>query len=107
VLYSFSVAWQSSEIVFSTKLGKHQNSAFALSQSFCIPASIPSAYSPQQTSRLDFAFSQAYIFHICFSVFTSNFDSQHSVSALLTTGSFFAYCSQKPQEANAEDKERV
>ncbi len=41
------------------------------------------------------AFSQAYIFHICVSFFTSNLESQHSTSALSTTGFFSTFCSQK------------
>ncbi len=69
---------------FCTQLCKPQNFAFALSQSFGIPSSLLFQHSPWQTSRLAFAFSQAYVFHIRVSFFTSNLDSQHSVSALST-----------------------
>jgi len=37
-----------------------------------------------------FAFSQAYIFHVSANFFTSNLESQHSVSALSTTNFFSA-----------------
>ncbi len=49
---------------FCTQLCKPQNFAFALSKSFGILSSLLSPYSPWQTSRLAFAFSQAYIFHV-------------------------------------------
>jgi hypothetical protein len=57
---------------FGTRLCKRQNFAFALSKSFGILSSLLSPYSPWQTSRLAFAFSQAYVFHIRVSFFTSN-----------------------------------
>ncbi len=79
----------------STQFRKHQNFAFTLSQSFGIPLSLLSPYSPWQKSRFDFAFSQAYIFHICVSFFTSNLNSQHSASALSATIFFSTFCSQK------------
>ena len=62
----------------STQFRKHQNFAFALSKSFGILSSLLSPHSTWQTSRLAFAFSQAYIFHIRVSFLTSNPDSQHS-----------------------------
>jgi hypothetical protein len=80
---------------FSTQFRKHQNFAFALSQSFGIPSSLLYSVSPWQTSRLAFAFSQAYIFHVCVSFFASNLDSWNSTSALSTIDFLSACCSQK------------
>ncbi|MEE9362064.1 MAG: hypothetical protein V3U92_05645 [Cellulophaga sp.] len=93
-LFSRSSLFQSLAIVrtffFCTQLCKPQNFAFALSKFFGILSSLLSPYSPWQTSRLAFAFSQAYIFHIRVSFFTSNLDSQHLTSALSTMNIFSA-----------------
>jgi hypothetical protein len=63
---------------FNTQFRKPQNFAFALSKSLGILSSLFSPHPTWQTSRLSFAFSQAYIFHIRANFFTSNLDSQHS-----------------------------
>jgi hypothetical protein len=81
--------------LFCTQFGKHPNYAFALSKVFGILSSLFSPRPSWQTSKLAFAFSQAYIFHIRVSFFTSNLELQRSTSALSTTGFFSTFCSQK------------
>ncbi len=77
---------------FSTQFRKLQNFAFALSKSLGILSSLFSPHPTWQTSKLAFAFSQAYFFHIRVNFFTSNLDSQYSVFALSTTIFFSASC---------------
>ncbi len=69
---------------------KPQDFVFALSKFLGILSSLFSPLHTWQTSKLAFAFSQAYIFHVRVSFFTSNFDSQHSASAPSTTDFFSA-----------------
>ena len=64
---------------FCIQLCKPQDFVFPLSKFLGILASLFSPLQTWQTSRLAFSFSQAYIFHIRVSFFTSNFDSQHSI----------------------------
>ncbi len=85
--------WRGSNpnFLFSNQLCKPQNFIFALSKFLGILSSLFSPLQTWQTSKLAFAFSQAYIFHVRTSFFTSNLDSQHSTSALSTTDYFFRF----------------
>ena len=73
---------------FCTQFGKHQN--FALSKSFGIQSSLLSPHPAWQTSKLAFSFSQAYVFHVRVSFFTSNLNSKYSTFALSTINLFSA-----------------
>ncbi len=74
LLFTFSIAWQSSAFPFLHSVG--------------------------QTSKFAFSFSQAYVFHIHVSFFISNFDSQHSAFALFAM-SFFSADSFEQKAYNA------
>ncbi len=94
LLFAFSIAWQSSDLPFSVlnRANIKISLLLFLNPLAYIPSSLFSPRSTWQTSNPAFAFSQAYIFHIHVSFFTSNLDLQHSVSALSTTDFFSATC---------------